>query len=261
MLQNSEPDRYYEQYYMPVISAPYSIRRTESGDFPSDYVLPRPASASSSSHIASAATPAPAPDPTPRNSTPAARPTAPAPAPRPTPQPRPTRPVTMEELWGSFFVQVRNLLVALVRSGRVPRDDVESMEAYLFLGLPGLTLAHLMARSASAREGFSLASGVHVTADTCPRDAQELFQQLAQAKVAYDAATLSADENRALHDLVLGAVADPFVKYTAIASDRQTVITRISANIQSVATSMTQFSFFRTNFADVLQDALAATQS
>ena len=102
------------------------------------------------------------------------------------PLPPPTQtPVHVEEreLWGVFFEQVYMAGVWALEESSITPDDVDSQEAFLFIGLPALSLGNVVFRSVDiGGDILLLVDGRCMDGSTCPSSFIQMFSMLIKTK-------------------------------------------------------------------------------
>lgn len=163
-------------------------------------------------------------------------------------------PPSTDFIWTSFFNRAFEVGEVAVSAGLIAPEDVEDQEVYLFLGLPALTLLEAVLRSLpDPGPSISMSDGLVVTPETCPPEFKPLFSALSRVKTELLTGELSSTEQRALRAVVLYAGdADKPDPLEGIAPERSVLINRVSATVQGVATAVSQLSFFKASFNNVL---------
>lgn len=90
-------------------------------------------------------------------------------------------PIDERELWGIFFEQVYLAGRWALDERVIGMDDVEGQDAFLFIGLPSVSLCNVVLRSLKAAEGtLILVDGRSVCASSCPSSFVDMFSKLLQ---------------------------------------------------------------------------------
>lgn len=164
--------------------------------------------------------------------------------------------VSMGDLWGSFFASSLVAGEQAVSSGVLPADDVECREGHVYLGLPGLTLLEAVLRSLVVDQpGIVLARRVLVRTEMCPKEVLPMFQELVEVRDELKrlGVAKTSDDADFLRQTVLFAGADREIT-SELAEERRMELRRQAARVQGVATAVTQLSFYKQNFEQVLMD-------
>ncbi len=124
------------------------------------------------------------------------------------------------ELWGVFFQQIYLAGAWALREEIITQDDVEGQEAFLFIGLPAVSLCNVVLRSIAANSTLDsnsngsqsssmslvLVDGRRVYEDTCPDGFKGMFALLFKTILALtDLPPLSEVEMRWVREFILVA--------------------------------------------------------
>lgn len=155
----------------------------------------------------------------------------------------------ISEVWMLFFIQCEECGSGALAKGLISDDDVASQEPYLFLGLPGLCMLECILRSSGPNispTALLLTDGREILASDVPTEdgAPELFAAMLYAKRVISEANLDQGRLKRLKRAVLRAEGDE-------AGDAE--LARIASIFQRIATDISQLSFFRRNFLNVLE--------
>lgn len=166
---------------------------------------------------------------------------------------RPAREEGSEDaIWTSFFNRAFEVGEAAVRARLLPVDDLECEEAYLFIGLPSLTILEALHRSLPLDDGVELATGAVVTRASCPPQHAELLRALLDAKAQLRAAAASPAELQALRRVVLFA-ASPSAREEALGDEgRRRQLMAVAAAVQALGTLVSQMPFYKARFNQVV---------
>jgi hypothetical protein len=162
---------------------------------------------------------------------------------------------TSTTMWDSFFNRAYEIGEACLASGMITAEDVEDQEAYLYLGLPALTLFDGVMRSLPLPgEEMVMEDGSLITHSTCPSEFMGMYEALLELKVAVLKEKLSDAELTALqmHILHTGHEGSDVNPLQGFSTERVTVMNRITAGVHSVATAVSQKPFFKTCFNSLL---------
>ena len=166
-------------------------------------------------------------------------------------------PLLMEDLWGSFFRQSELVCLGALQSGSLSLEDVQGLEPFMFIGLPALTLFEAILRS-RAVSGLQLACGVAVTEANVPDEVAELYRAVAECKAAVVEMELTTEDEAFMRYATMFAEADAedAVEPAMPDDDRKVLLRRRCVGpIGSIATQVTQLSFYKTNYLSVLESA------
>jgi len=198
-------------------------------------------------------------------------------------------PVAMEDIWGTFFRQSEEVLIALLFKKKVSLDDVDDIEPYLMLGLPAATFLEAVLRSRD-QGGLVMATGLTVTEKTVPSEVSALFKALTKCKAG--CIGLTSEDEMYLRFAVLfqmkeceatgastgggspfacaaggddeafqlaGALSPPIAvsgEPTYPSEERKILLRRtVISPLGSVVTEVSQLPFFKSNFLAVLESA------
>lgn len=140
-----------------------------------------------------------------------------------------------------------------LRNGLLTAEDIADQEAFLYIGLPALTLLEGVFRSLPLQGKMAMAAGIIVDDATCPPEFLSLYHALREVKAALLSAGLSPQEEQALRAVVLySSDADKPNPLERVPADRCAVLNRLAASVQSVSISVTQLPFFKGRFNDIL---------
>ncbi len=140
-------------------------------------------------------------------------------------------------------------------TGAITGEDIQDQEAYLYLGLPALTLLDGVMRSLPLPgDEMVMADGAVITHASCPQEFMPMYQALLDIKLAVIKDGVSDDELSALrlHVLHAGHEGSTQTPLKDVSTDRVTVLNRITAAVHSVATSVSQQPFFKSCFNTLL---------
>ena len=232
---------------------------------------------SSSRRVCSAEGPA---DPTPAHPP---GPDAPPPAPTaccaspPAPPPAPLSSIPERELWGVFFGQVYEAGVWALQAGLLSPDEVQEQEAFLFIGLPAVSLCNAVLRSVGAgeKDTLVLVDGRRIAQAVCPPSFEAMLGALlATCETLHGLPPLSPLEMDWLRAFLLVAGSDrvipgvclncALVAFThcfltvcageeGLPEERKSLLRGAFSQLVGVSTSVTQLDFFKSNFLSVLE--------
>jgi hypothetical protein len=119
-------------------------------------------------------------------------------------------PIEERELWGIFFEQVYLAGRWALDAAAITSDDVESQEAFLFIGLPSVSLCNVVLRSVGAAEGtLVLVDGRAVSMASCPGSFVGMFSKLLRTIASLrDLPPLTEAETRWVREFLLVAGSD-----------------------------------------------------
>eukprot|EP00658_Telonema_sp_P-2_P030351 TRINITY_DN22932_c0_g1_i2.p1 TRINITY_DN22932_c0_g1~~TRINITY_DN22932_c0_g1_i2.p1 ORF type:complete len:280 (-),score=59.51 TRINITY_DN22932_c0_g1_i2:251-1090(-) len=170
--------------------------------------------------------------------------------------------ISMDDLWGSFFSQSELVCLEALRDGLLSPDAVHELDPFLFIGLPGLTLLEAVLRS-RGNVGLEMSTGLVVTASNVPAEVAGLYRALDTCKLAMEPFDLTQHDCEFLRYAVLFAETDGLgVEPTRPDDERKVALrSQIVATVRSVATQVTQLSFYKANFLDVLESATERSEA
>jgi hypothetical protein len=162
---------------------------------------------------------------------------------------------TTTTMWDSFFNRAYEIAEVCLASGMITAEDVEDQEAYLFLGLPALTLFDGVMRSLPLPgEEMVMEDGSLITHSTCPGEFMGMYEALLEVKMSVLREKLSESELTALqlHILHAGHEGSDVNPMRGFSGERVTVMNRLTAGVHSVATAVSQKPFFKSCFNSLL---------
>jgi hypothetical protein len=137
-------------------------------------------------------------------------------------------------------------------------EEIEDFEPFLFIGLPAVTLFHLIMRSMRV-EGLLLESGIQVVESNCPSNFLAMYGLLMETKVQLKnlgEESLSDHESLWVQKFLLYAGCDTASRNTNIDTtlvvSRQDQLRRSFSFLNAVATQVTQQKHYKSNFSDIL---------
>lgn len=161
-------------------------------------------------------------------------------------------------VWTSFFNRAFELAEAAYAGGLITQEDLDSQEAYLFLGINALTA--LEAIAAGGEEGtIALAVGRTLSARNCPAEGRPFLDGLLRARTAYEGLLGGADEaeRQRRH-----AALQRWVLYGSEMAERRGLlppeleavqVQRLCGGLHSIATQVSQREEYRLHFSTVLE--------
>ena len=206
-----------------------------------------------------------------------------------------TAAIPIMRIWDSFFTMLESTMLEVMHSRLCSREDVESIEPYLVLGLPSLVFCRTLQRSADC-VGIKLANGEVIDANTAPNSylTELLLPKFMSVKAKFDTLQLSEVEYTAVENwLLLGgkeedsnvtgsagsagsggtngsdranygstaAVSGKAVNLTNIfvVDSRHKAVMSVMADIQSFATHVSRIPIFQSRFGETCKLVLAKT--
>lgn len=171
--------------------------------------------------------------------------------------------LSLEEIWGSFFVQVHTEAKAALAARWITIDDLA--EPFIYVGLPAVALVDTLTRSLGAPHGsIVLACGMPITKLNSPPELYGLLDLLVTARslMAGEAIWASTSPTSAAwlahlkHRVLMTHSVLEIPPLAGATQAQQLHINRVTAQIQAVALGVSQLYFFKQNFQDILESLL-----
>lgn len=154
------------------------------------------------------------------------------------------------EIWDSFFEMCLNDAIEAIHCQLCTRDDIESFEPFITIGLPSLVLTRAFKRSKSSH-GIILYSGKEIDESNRPDDflSNMMYPKLIDIKNNFTQLELSETEYQFFEKWVFKTIEDDPI----IDSERLKAIKNVGTQIRDQAINITRLPQFHRRFGETLQ--------
>jgi hypothetical protein len=176
--------------------------------------------------------------------------------------PGPVSTVSLAEIWDSFFKVCEEYIKEAVKEKLVSVDDIESMEPYLFIGLPSFVVFRMIERSLQY-EGtiFLMANNTFVIEENRPKNflANTIWPILVNLRTELMKLKPSSDEIKYMEaSLITLKNENKMKQFQEISKERIKEINVVTSKFQSLGTTISRLPQVPRRFGNTLRSAICA---
>lgn len=156
---------------------------------------------------------------------------------------RENKEIKENDIWKSFFNRCFEISEENIVSGYIKKEHIEDQEAYLFIGMPSITILDGLLRSQSLTEGIQFAQGFILKEMNCPNSHKELYNNLIYIK---NRIKIGNFDNECIKELKLATLSN--LEYRPNNLPKQNLISEIASAIRGIGIKISQMSFYKDKF-------------